>query len=73
MGPCCHGLRAAPWQNGVRVIRIFPGIDGFKSNTPVQYPTQPTFGQYSEPVLQRIDYCFYAASRVRQQFWGSFP
>jgi hypothetical protein len=58
-------LHAVHWQNGVRVIRIFIGIDGYKSKTPVQYPTQPTFGKYSETALRRIDYCFYAAGRVR--------
>lgn len=62
-----HLLAEVHWQNGVRVIRIFIGIDGFKSRTSVRYPTQPTFGTYSETALQRIDYCVYAAGRVRSQ------
>lgn len=60
-----YAVRAAVhWQNGVRAIRVFIGIDGFKSKTPVQYPTQPKMGVYSETALRRLDYCVYAAGRV---------
>lgn len=72
-------MMAVHWQNGVRVIRIFGAIDGYKSQTSVAYPTQTKLGVFSETALQRLDYCVYAAGKVGIRliptlvnFWADF-